>query len=219
VTMHDHQVPPALRDRISRDLAPVSPLPSPLRRAAAIVPIGLGLLVASVLIFGLRRDAPMLGLALTWGASALQMCVGLALSAAALREAVPGSTLSSRLLGSLVIAAFALVLIVTWMTWLASPTVIAPHAVVRVWQVCFVATVVTSLPPLALTGWLVARAFALRPSIAGSLCGLGAGLMADAGWRLFCGFSDPTHVAGAHTLGIAAACVVGGLGARLLRRR
>ena len=42
------------------------------------------------------------------------------------------------------------------------------------------------------------RAFPLRPRIAGALYGLGAGLMADAGWRLFCHFSNPAHVFGAH---------------------
>ena len=70
-----------------------------------------------------------------------------------------------------------------------------------VWGVCLTGTVVSALPALAVAGWLAARAFPLRPRLAGALYGVGAGLMADAGWRLFCHFSDPAHVFGAHTLG------------------
>jgi hypothetical protein len=70
-------------------------------------------------------------------------------------------------------------------------------------------TIVGALPVMAIAGWLVARAFPLRPRLAGALYGIGAGLIADAGWRLFCHFSDPVHVYGAHTLGIVAAAAIG----------
>jgi hypothetical protein len=33
--------------------------------------------------------------------------------------------------------------------------------------------------------------------------------MADAGWRLFCHFSDPAHVIGAHVLAVGATCLIG----------
>lgn len=45
---------------------------------------------------------------------------------------------------------------------------------------------------------LAARAYPTRPVVAGALLGLGAGLMANAGWRLFCHFSEPAHVLSAH---------------------
>jgi len=201
--------PDALRARIAQDLAPVSPLPPPSRRVLVLLPIALSLLYGSVWIFGLRRDAPALGLLLTWGASLAEMCLGLILCAAALREAVPGTTLSRRMIGGAFVTSVLGVVLVTWLTWLTSPTRIAPEALAWVWTACLGATVLTALPPLAFTGWLVARAFPLRPAIAGALYGLGSGLMADAGWRLFCHFSDPTHVFGAHVVGIAVACGVG----------
>ena len=88
-----------------------------------------------------------------------------------------------------------------------------------VWRICFGATILTALPALAIAGWLVARAFPLRPRLAGALYGLGAGLLADAGWRLFCHFSDPAHVLAAHTAGIAATCALGTITASALARR
>jgi hypothetical protein len=42
--------------------------------------------------------------------------------------------------------------------------------------------------------------------------------MADAGWRLFCHFSEPLHVLGSHTLGIAAAAAIGLAAATRMKR-
>jgi hypothetical protein len=215
----DRSLPPALRDAIAGDLRPVHPLRAPFVRALWLAPLALLLLVGSVAAFGLRRDSPGLGLALTWGASSLQMLLGLALIAAALREAVPGTSLTRRALGTAFATAVIAVVTITWATWTSSPTRIAPWAVVSVWRICFGATILTALPALALSGWLVARAFPLRPRFAGALYGLGAGLLADAGWRLFCHFSDPAHVLGAHTAAIAVTCVLGVATAHVLARR
>jgi hypothetical protein len=41
------------------------------------------------------------------------------------------------------------------------------------------------------------------------LLGVGAGLMADAGWRLFCHFSEPAHVIAAHLGGAAVTALAG----------
>ena len=211
--MADHlDVPPALREIVARDLRPVSALPPPARRIIAVVPIALILLVAAVLVFGLRRDAPRLGLTLTWVASALQVAVGLLLTMAALREAVPGTTLPRRVAGAMTGTALIATIAITTLTWFSSPTRIAPGLVAYVWSVCVAGTVISALPVLAVAGWLVARAFPLRPRLAGALYGVGAGLIADAGWRLFCHFSDPVHVFGAHTLGVALVAVIATVG-------
>jgi hypothetical protein len=211
-------VPPLLRDAVARDLRPVRPLPRPLVRALWLAPFAIVLLVASVAAFGLRRDSLVLGLALTWGASSLQMLLGLALVAAALREAVPGTSLTRRALGTAFGTALIAVITITWTTWVVSPTRIAPWAVGSVWRICFGATILTALPALAMSGWLVARAFPIRPRFAGALYGLGAGLLADAGWRLFCHFSEPAHVLGAHTAAIAVTCALGAITAHVLAR-
>jgi hypothetical protein len=203
------KAPAALRSAIDRDLVAVTPLAAPAMRTVLLVPFAILLLVAAVQIFDLRRDAAALGFVLTWGASVVEMCLGLTLSLAALREAVPGLTLSKRLAGSAIGVTIVMLFAVTWLTWMASPTRIAPGNVVWLWEACVGGTFIAALPPLALSAWLVARAFAVRPALAGALYGLGAGLMSDAGWRLFCHFSDPGHVVSAHVLGVALACVMG----------
>jgi hypothetical protein len=196
------ELPAALRNRIASDLQPVKSLPPPLRRAANMLPLALMLLVSSVIVFGLRRDAGRIGFSFTWGASIAQMLLGLALVVGALRESVPGTTLPRRIIGAAFGTAAIAVLTATFVTWVRSPTTIAPGYETWVWGICLTGTIVGALPALALAGWLAARAFPLRPRIAGALYGVGAGLLADAGWRLFCHFSSPTHVLTAHTLGV-----------------
>jgi hypothetical protein len=214
------QIPSALRVAISRDLRPVKPLPRPVWRALPLLPVAVLLLTSAVFIFGLRRDSPQLGWTLTWIASTLQMMFGLVLAVLALREAVPGTTLSQRTVRvAFAIAGFGVAL-VTWLTWLASSTFsITPGYGAWVWRVCVAGTVVGALPALAVSGWLVARAFPLRPRLAGALYGVGAGLMSDAGWRLFCHFSSPGHVFGAHVLGIGICAGLGILTALALGTR
>jgi hypothetical protein len=211
------QIPDALRAAVVRELHPVTPLAPPSTRALIVAPVALALLFASVIVFGLRRDAPTLGPWLTWTASTLQMLLGLALIVAALREAVPGTTLSRRALGILFGTAAIAVVSITFITWVVSPTTITPGFVRYVWTVCVAGSILSALPVLALSGWLVARAFPLRPRIAGAVYGLGAGLIADAGWRLFCHFSDPSHVLGAHAVAIGLVAVIGSqvLGSRV----
>ena len=210
--------PDALRLRIAADLEPVKPLAAPWRRTLWLAPIAVALLIGFTAVLGLRGDAPALGLTMTWGASAAEMCLALALCAAALREAVPGASLPRRVVGASVLLTTLAILAMTWITWTVSPTRVPARIATWVWQVCFGATIAAALPPLALAGWLTARAFALRPALTGALYGLGAGLMADAGWRLFCHFSHPAHVLGAHLLAVAVVCVLGMVVARATGR-
>jgi hypothetical protein len=208
---NDIELPPELRSAIEHDLQPVTPLPPPAKRTVPFIPIALSLLVSSALAFGLRGDAAHLGPWLTWGASTLQMLLALWLILLALREAIPGTTLSRRAIVLAFAAGLLTVVGITWWTWSVSPTTIRAGVVMEVWRICLGSTILMALPALALAGWLVATAFPLRPRLAGALCGLGAGLMSDAGWRLFCHFSDPAHVFGAHTLGILIVTVFGSL--------
>jgi hypothetical protein len=212
------ELPAGLRALVARDLQPVAPLAPPSQRAMGVVPIAVALLVAATLVFGLRRDASRIGLLLTWGASTAQMILSLVLVVAALREAVPGTTLPRRVVGMAFGTVLIAVLVITLMTWTRSPTTIAPAWITYIWGICLTGTIVSALPALAVSGWLAARAFPLRPRLAGALYGIGAGLMADAGWRLFCHFSAPAHVLGAHTLGIVATGLLGVLSAVWLAR-
>jgi hypothetical protein len=210
---------PQLRAAIAGDLRPVTPLPPPIVRAAWVAPLGVVLLFAAALVFGVRRDFVRLGFALTWGASAAETMLGLVLIVAALREAIPGTTLSRRAIGSTFAAAMASVAIITVITWWTSPISVMRGREVYIAWLCFAGTLLSAVPPLAVSAWLVRRAFPLRPALAGALYGLGSGLLADAGWRIFCHFSDPAHVFPAHLLAVIVATGLGALVASHLRAR
>jgi hypothetical protein len=212
-------VPPSLRSAIEADLRPVQPLANPWRRVLGLVPIAVALLVISVALFGLRVDSPDLGLSLTWGASVLQMLVGLAVMGFALREAVPGTLLTRRTAGLVVATGIALLLAITWATWATSPTFVPPRFNRAVWLICVFGTFAAALPALFVAAGLVRRAYPLRPALAGALYGLGAGLLSDAGWRLFCHFSDPNHVFAAHTLAVLMVTATGAGIAKVLNAR
>jgi hypothetical protein len=79
------------------------------------------------------------------------------------------------------------------------------------WE-CFGMAAIVGAPVLAAVGWLAARALPARPAVAGALYGLGAGLVADAGARLFCWVSEPAHVLLSHGAAILA---LSGLGAAM----
>ena len=86
------------------------------------------------------------------------------------------------------------------------------------WLICVFGTFASALPALFAAAWLVRRAYPLRPALAGALYGLGAGLLSDAGWRLFCHFSDPNHVFAAHTVAVLMSVAAGSTIATLLGR-
>jgi hypothetical protein len=174
----------------------------------AVAPFGIVLLVAAPLTFELRSDIARLGLLWSWGASALQAALGLGLVSAGLREAVPGRAWSSRILIWLIALPLAFLVGVTLASWERSPTT-GPESWWLVLLLCAAGAAASALPAVALGAVLAHRAFPSRPRVAGALVGLGAGLMADAGWRLFCHYSQPGHVLAGHLGAVAVAMLAG----------
>ena len=213
------RVPAAVEQAVRADLRPVTPLPSPERRALRLAPLAALTLVAASAVFALRGDAPELGWILTWGVSIVQVLFALSLIALALRDAVPGRTLSRAAVLASACSVLGFSVAVTLRTWDLSPTMIVPEMVAWVSSVCFTGTIVTAFPLLAVSAALAARAFVVRPWSSGALYGLGAGLGADAGWRLFCHFSDPLHVLSTHTGGVLATMAMGVLAAVIVEKR
>lgn len=84
--------------------------------------------------------------------------------------------------------------------------------------ICFSGSAAMALPIVALASVLALGAYPTRPAIAGVLLGLGAGLMADAGWRIFCHYGEPGHVLSAHLGGVIGAAAAGATLALMLRR-
>ena len=83
---------------------------------------------------------------------------------------------------------------------------------------CFDQITVWAVPAVAVPAWLAARAWPERPAVAGAFYGLGTGVMADAGARLFCWVSSPLHVLISHGGAILAVTIGGALVAVLIDR-
>jgi hypothetical protein len=212
-------VPATLEAAIRADLQPVRRLPPPGRRVLWLAPIAVVTLVAASRIFSFRGDAPVLGWTLTWGTSLAETLAALALIALALRDAIPGRSLRTPavLLAAGAVLGFSAV--VTLRTWNVSPTTLVRESPLIVGEICFTGTVVTALPLLVAAAVLASRAFSVRPWSSGALYGLGAGLGADAGWRLFCHYSDPVHVLPTHTGAVLTVGLLGMVVAGITRRR
>ena len=216
--MSDHAAgpPPGLRATIAAQLTPVRPLRPPLVRGLSLVPVAAVLLVAAPLVFDFR-DVTALGWSWSWGASILQLGAGLLLVVAALRESIPGRSWSRPALVAFAAIPVVMVAAIAFGSWQRSPVVLAGPGLI-VGAMCLTASAITALPATCLAVVLVLNAYPTRPAVAGWLAGLGGGLLADAGWRLFCHFSEPSHVLVAHLGGVLVAGAIGAVGARLLYR-
>jgi hypothetical protein len=211
-------VPTELRAQLAANYRAVKPLPSPLARAMWVAPFAALALLAPPTYFNVRSDVHQLGWMLGWGASLLQAGLGFIVIAAALRESVPGRAWTAPALTAWIVIPIAVVLAVTLASWQLSLMPLQR----RFWfvgAVCLSSSAATALPVVAMANVLAARAYPTRPAIMGLLLGLGAGLVADAGWRMFCHFSEPSHVLPAHAGGVAAAAIIGAALAVTLGKR
>jgi hypothetical protein len=204
-----------LRDRIARDLQPVRPLRPPAVRALALVPLAAAIVFAVPALHFFRSDMTAIGLVRAWGLSFAQALAGVVIIAAALRESIPGRSLSRAALTWTIVVGMmmpALTLVLTASSFDLGPE---PGRGFQEGVGCFRASTGAAIPALIVAAILAARAFPLRPGIAGALYGLGCGLIADAGLRLYCEYSAPQHVVFAHGGAILGAMVAGVLFARI----
>lgn len=221
--MSETTLPEALRQHVARDLRPVRPLASPARRTLGFVPVALLLLFGLPLAWGYRENLQGIAFGVLWGASGVQALAGLLIVGLGLRESVPGRELSPLALVATVAAAGLLVLGVTFFTDVLVPTHLSPELGLRYAWECFYMAVAPGLVAVLVAALLAARALPGRPAVTGALCGLGAGLLGDAGVRLFCWVSTPAHVLIAHGGAIVgltlAGIVIAGRIEGILRRR
>jgi hypothetical protein len=210
--------PEALRRAVVGDLAPIAPLRPPSRRAFEVALWGVLALLLAPTVFGVRHDAAVLGIMLTWGAAVLEAAAGVLVVVLALREAIPGSGIGrGRALAALAggVAVQSAVALLTWMGGPAAPEALVHHS----GATCFAMQGALALPALALTIVLVLRALPVRPPWAGALAGLGAGLLADAAWHLVCPLCDLHHLLVWHGAATAALVVAGWLSGVAWERR
>ena len=208
-------VPAELRARLEAEYRPVHVLPGPWARVLWLTPFAALTFLAAPVVFWVRADAATLGW-LAWGASLLQVAVGLMVAGAALRESIPGRGWSRGAIALWLALPILLVVAVTLASWQASPALVRGSW----WLIglmCVGASAASALPVVALASVLAARAYPTRPALAGVLLGLGGGLMADAGWRIFCHFSEPAHVLSAHLAAVVLSAILGSVIAVRLR--
>ena len=203
-------MPAGLRARLAADYAPVRRLRSPWTRALSILPLAVIALVAAPLAFKVRPDATRLGWIGVWGFSVLQSAIGFTVVVAALRESVPGRGWSRGALALWLSMPIVAIAAVTMVSWQVSPVLLRQEWWLG-FAMCFSGSAATALPVVALASILAARAYPTRPAFAGALLGLGAGLMADAGWRTFCHFTEPSHVLSAHLAAVIVSAAIGSL--------
>jgi len=202
------KAPDSLRTAIARDLTPARPLARPSIRALALVPFAIAIVIGIPALHVFRPDMTVIGFIRAWGFSIGQAAAGCIIVAVALRESVPGRTLSRAALATTIglgIALPAIVLLLTTSTFTIGP---ADHAVAEGFA-CFRTSALAALPALVFAALLAARALPLRPVVAGALYGLGAGLMSDAGLRLYCDYSMLSHVLFAHMGAVAGVSIAG----------
>jgi hypothetical protein len=222
----------ALMRAVAQDLRPVRPSPQPLQLALRMVP--LAVLVSSLILLaiGPRYDSSILGPLLTWGASAAQFVLAIALVWIAAHESTPAGKLPRQVVYSAAAAASLVVVFVTLLTSSASPTNEPLLRVVPPWInqklndspwimgfACGIGSTVAGGILVLFFSWMFRNSLATRPTVAGALYGAGAGLAINAGWRIACPYSTPWHALGAHGAAIIATVILGALIGRVLGNR
>ena len=223
---HSPKPPEALLRLIAQDLTPVKPSPRPLRLALEIAPLALLVSCLVLLAVGIRGDSPILGPLLTWGASAAQFTLAIVLVWVAAHESTPAGRLPKGTVYSAVVAALLAAVAITLSTFSISPlgsTFPIPAAArVPPWiidLVCGVGSTVAGGILVLLFSWMFRNSLATRPTVAGALFGAGAGLAINAGWRIACPVSAPSHSLGAHGAAIVATVILGAFIGRFLENR
>jgi hypothetical protein len=210
--------PDKLRDAIKRDLRPTRPLRSPYVRALVLIPLAAAIVVSVPGLRFFRPDMQAIGFLRAWGFSFGQALAGLIIIGIALRESIPGRGLTR----GAIAATFAIGLAVPFVLLVATASAFdvgpGPGQALQEGVGCFRVSAISAIPALVAAAFLAARAFALRPALAGALYGLGCGLIGDAGLRLFCDYSVPSHVLFGHGGAIVAAMAVGAVVAKVIPR-
>jgi len=114
--------PEALMRAIAQDLRPVRPSPRPLNLTLRMVPVALLVSSIGLLAIGARYDSAALGPLLTWGASAAQFVLAIALVWMAAHEGMPARRLPRQVVYSAAVAASLVVVVVTLLTFSTSPS-------------------------------------------------------------------------------------------------
>jgi hypothetical protein len=199
--MNTDLMPDALRDAVEGDLHPVKPLHPAWQRTlvvAAVATVAIAAVVLALKIH-LRSDLDMLPVWLSWGATVLELAVGIMVVGLALRESVPGGAVPSGTVRIAVATGVALQILVGIITFIHSAGMPMGSDWLTKTIGCLIHDTLLVLPIFAVTLWLVFRALPMRAPVAGLLGGAGAAITGDAITHLICPMSDLRHVLIWHT--------------------
>lgn len=211
--MNSGLMPERLRETIANDLAPVRPLHPIWQRSLAVAVVATAVLAGVLVVRAshLRPDLGDLPMWLSWGASMLELVVGVLIVGLALREAVPGVAAPPEVTRTAIAAGLALQLLVAVATWVHSPGMAPGAAWLAKGVGCLSHDSSFILPTFAVTMWLVLRAFPTRAAVAGLIGGFGAALTGDAVTHLLCPVSNLRHVLVWHTGALIGFAAIGWL--------
>jgi hypothetical protein len=165
------------------------------------------------------------------GASAGQFLFAIALIWIAAHESTPAGRLPRQVVYSAAVAASLVVVAVTLSTFSTSPTgplpgLLPPRVSLLLrdspWIMgfgCGIGSTIAGGILVLLFSRLFRDSLTTRPTVSGALYGEGAGLAINAGWRIACPFSTPSHALGAHGAAIIATVIFGALIGRSLGNR
>jgi Negative regulator of sigma F len=210
--------PKDLRDAVARDLRPTRPLWPPLVRALVLIPLAVAIVLSVPGLRFFRSDMHAIGIIKAWGFSFGQALAGLIIVAAALRESIPGRGLSRRTIAVTFVVGLAIPFVLLMATASAFNIGPEPGRELEEGIGCFRVSAISAIPALIAAAILAARALPVRPALAGALYGLGCGLIADAGLRLFCEYTTPEHVLFGHGGAILGAMAFGAVVTKTIRR-
>lgn len=209
----------SLRSRVAEDLAPVRPYRWASRLVAAIVLVALGAILLLWMWLGPREDIERLGGFGAWGLSIFQISCAGGLLSLALAQSLPGRWASFGRIVGLGALTFSVHGWISGWTHVASPVWPSTGSEIRLALFCLAAELTLALPLISWSLWLLRQGMPFRPAMLGAIAGLGAGLVGDAVWRLFCPYSSPGHVISSHSLPILLLAGAGALAGLLWDRR
>jgi hypothetical protein len=197
--------PNDLRDKIRGDLRPTRPLRPPYVRALVLIPLAVAIVLSVPGLRFFRSDMQAIGFLKAWGFSFGQALAGLVIIGVALRESIPGRGLSRGAIAATIAIGLAIPFALLAVT--ASAFDMGPQAGQGFEEGigCFRVSAISAIPAL------IAAACALYV--------LGCGLIADAGLRLYCEYTVPTHVLFGHGGAILGAMAFGAVVAKIIPRR
>lgn len=216
---HDRSAPPhGLLAAVSKDLRPVRAAVLPSWRALGIFPIALLAVLGVFFFIGFHQNTAILGPVLTWGASFAQLMFAVLLVWVAARECTPGNRLPGVMVGAAIGLAGLVVIAVTLWTYDVRPIVIpARFSALRAGFACGKNATIAAVMLLVVICLIHGRRLlAARPALVGALYGGAAGVVVNAGWRLSCPVSTPSHSLLAHGSPILITALVGVLFVKLM---